>query len=145
MENLNYNFQNNDNYDGRQDSNFQQPTARKIKRGWLVFIIFFTAVLIIAVGIGGYFIFKKPVVAPVGKCGDNICDEFEKTNPSACLEDCKLNANTEINKNSPFGGLPFFSFASPIGEGYPVPKPDDFDFVPTKDLGLKWGRAHYLV
>ena len=47
--------------------------------------------------------------------------------------------------DSPFGGLPFFSFASPIGEGYPAPKPDDFDFKPTKDLGLKWGRAHYLT
>jgi len=46
-------------------------------------------------------------------------------------------------KNSPFGMLPFFSFKEPIGAS--VPDPDQFDFEPTKDLGLKWGRAHYLI
>ncbi|RJQ30809.1 hypothetical protein C4572_03545 [Candidatus Parcubacteria bacterium] len=49
----------------------------------------------------------------------------------------------DISKNSPFGMLPFFSFKEPIGEKSPAP--DQFDFGPTKDLGLKWGRAHYLI
>ena len=116
-----------------------------MKKIILIFVILGLAII----GIGGYFVLKKlaPPSPPVsiGKCGDNVCDALEKANPNACPADCKISANTEINKDSPFGGLPFFSLASPIGEGYPAPKPDDFDFKPTKDLGLKWGRAHYLT
>jgi hypothetical protein len=61
----------------------------------IIFII--ATVVIIGAGVGGYFIFKKPATAPVGKCGDSICDEFEKANPSACPADC-AGKNTENGK-----------------------------------------------
>ena len=115
-------------------------------------ILIIIAAVIVAGGIGGYFIFKKPVslepkppIEQVGKCGDNICDDFEKAHPNACPADCKISANTEINKNSPFGASPFLSFNKSFREDPQPPKPKDFDFKPTKDLGLKWGRAHYLT
>ena len=50
--------------------------------------IIFIVVAMVIVGVGGYFIFKKPVTSPIGQCGDNICDEFEKANPDACPTDC---------------------------------------------------------
>ena len=86
--------------------------------------VIFVFIILIAVGIGAFIILK--ITAPPAP--------FE---PKPPME--------KTSADSPFGGLLFFSLASPIGEGYPAPKPDDFDFKPTKDLGLKWGRAHYLT
>lgn len=173
-------------------------------------IIISFIVLVVTVGIGAYFVFQrpappepKPPLEKLGKCGDNICDEFEKANPNACPDDCAGEENAAdrgayqcpqyvppapsfyencqkqggtvspggkndkgcqmpvqcvlpeesseiikgskiINEDSPFGMLPFFSFSTPLREG-PPPDPAQFDFKPTKDLGLKWGRAHYLI
>lgn len=53
--------------------------------------------VIVTLGISGYFVSKKltpipelkPPTETVGKCGDNVCDEFEKANPSACSSDCR--------------------------------------------------------
>ena len=66
----------------------------KNKGGNKKFVVFiFVAVILVVIGIGGYFVFKKlaPPSPPisVGKCGDNICDEFEKANPNACPSDCR--------------------------------------------------------
>ncbi|MEK7150149.1 MAG: hypothetical protein AAB736_00920 [Patescibacteria group bacterium] len=86
-------------------------------------IVFLIIVAIItAVGIGGYFIFKKPVLIP---------------EPKPMIE--------KISNNSPFGALPFFSFSEPTLKNSAPPGPEKLDFAPTKDLGLKWGRAHYLT
>ena len=94
----------------------------------------------------------------IGTCGNSICDEFEKKNPDACPADCLAIQSSQPFQssfrasapalssylNSPFGMLPFFSFSASLREG-PPPDPEQFDFKPTKDLGLKWGRAHYLI
>lgn len=101
----------------------------------------------VSVSIGIFFILqKRSVPPPVSKCGDNICDEFEKRSPYLCPKDC-VSLPSVFNRSSldsPFGMLPFFSFDKSLREG-PPPKPEHFDFKPTEDLGLKWGRAHYLI
>ena len=51
------------------------------------------ALFIIAAGIGAYFIFQKPTPQPqIGKCGDGVCDEFEKANPNLCPKDSTTTA-----------------------------------------------------
>lgn len=53
------------------------------------------ALFIIAAGMGAYFIFQKPTPQPqIGKCGDGVCDEFERANPNLCLKDCTITAVT---------------------------------------------------
>ena len=61
------------------------------------FIILIIVVAIIAVGIGAFFVFQKPAfsepkmpIAKFGKCGDGICDEKEKNNPTLCPKDCQI-------------------------------------------------------
>ena len=81
MNDINFNNENAD------DLNIAPEKKHNNKKLIIMFII---AVILLTVGIGGYFIFKKPVslepkppVEQVGKCGDSICDVFEKaTNPS---------------------------------------------------------------
>lgn len=34
-------------------------------------------------------VFPQPIEKPAGKCGDGICDEFEKVVLSYCLWECK--------------------------------------------------------
>ncbi|MBI3377972.1 MAG: cellulase family glycosylhydrolase [Nitrospirae bacterium] len=48
-------------------------------------------VLIIATGICAFFVFQKSAFSepPVDRCGDGICDEFEKANPNLCPRDCQ--------------------------------------------------------
>ncbi len=59
-------------------------------------------ILILAAGIGAYFYWEKikeptttaipsatTIPSATGKCGDGICDEFEKANPSLCPQDCE--------------------------------------------------------
>jgi flagellar basal body-associated protein FliL len=58
-------------------------------------IILIIALFIIAAGMGAYFIFQKPTPQPqIGKCGDGVCDEFERANPNLCLKDCTITAVT---------------------------------------------------
>ena len=130
-------------------------------------------------GIGGYFIFKKPTMPappdfrppttsePIGKCGDNICDEFEKANPNACPADCKRqmpssssissDSGCDINKDGkvdsvekeicgqkssskPF--LPATVNESPFG--FHPGNAENYSYI--KDLGAKWSReGYYLV
>lgn len=47
-------------------------------------------ILIAVAGIGAFFVLKKfNPQPPTGKCGDGICDEKEKTNPTLCQKDCR--------------------------------------------------------
>ena len=92
------------------------------------FVIFVFIILIVD-GIGGYFIFKKPVSfepkppfpEQVGRCGDNICDEIEKANPSACPADCGqlISQQSSIsNRDSDFKDTEFiWGTEGQIGEG----------------------------
>ena len=50
-------------------------------------IIPIIVVLIIAAGIGAYFIFQR--ATPEDKCGDGICGTVEKANPNLCPQDCE--------------------------------------------------------
>ena len=65
------------------DINFNNESADNLnivpenKGGNKKLIMFIVVAILVAVGIGGYFIFKKTAVAPIGKCGDNIYDAFE--------------------------------------------------------------------
>ena len=49
-------------------------------------IIPIIVILIIAAGIGAYFVFQKPVPS---KCGDGVCDAKEKANLDLCPRDCQ--------------------------------------------------------
>jgi hypothetical protein len=58
------------------------------------------------ISVGAFFIFKKPTppapkppVELVGKCGDNICDVFEKANPNACPADCAPEKSIESSSS----------------------------------------------
>ena len=92
------NFNNNENTD-----NLNAVPEKKNNNKKLIAFIAIATVFIIAGGIGGYFVFKKPIPpAPfeptpqaeqVGRCGDNICDAFEKANPSSCPSDCKTSSS----------------------------------------------------
>ena len=56
-------------------------------------LISIIVILILAAGIGAYFVLQKP--APelqIDKCGDGVCDEKEK---GICLEDCEKEADSE--------------------------------------------------
>ena len=91
MNDINFNNENAD------DLNIAPDNKHNNKKLIIMFII---AVILLTVGIGGYFIFKKPVppvpLEPkpsfpeqVGQCGDSICDAFEKVNPNVCPADCR--------------------------------------------------------
>lgn len=54
-------------------------------------------------------------------------------------------SQSAIFKESPFGALPFFSFDEPVRSEDYNQGSEHFDFSPTRDLGMKWGRAHYLT
>ena len=83
------------------------------------------AIVIAAAGIGGCFIFNssRPSHSPA-RAGAPALSSYP---------------------DSPFGMLPFFSFSEPMTKKSAPPSPEKFDFKPTKDLGIKWGRAHYLI
>ena len=94
MDNLNFN-----NNQGADNLNI---SPEKKKRGGK--IVVFIVVALIIVGIGGYFVFKnfypsepKPPTGEVGRCGDNICDEFEEKNSNVCPIDC-VGVKTEDGK-----------------------------------------------
>lgn len=51
-------------------------------------IISIIVILVIAAGVGAYFVFQKSFSSPVAKCGDGICQSAEKKK-GTCPEDCK--------------------------------------------------------
>jgi len=52
-------------------------------------IIPIIVIMVIATGIGAYFVLQKPAPEPqTDKCGDGICDDKEKANPNLCPKDC---------------------------------------------------------
>ncbi|TSD04968.1 MAG: hypothetical protein Athens071412_510, partial [Parcubacteria group bacterium Athens0714_12] len=72
-------------------------------------IIPIIAVLILAAGIGISFIFQKPAFPEPqrGKCGDGICDDFEKKNPDLCPQDCKEKITASPTLSVKFQDSPF--------------------------------------
>lgn len=81
----------------------QRVINKNMKKIIIVFII------LVALVIGAFFIFQKPTplepippTGQVGKCGDNICDEFEGANPGACSADCRT---PSLSGPSPAYGL----------------------------------------
>ena len=134
-------------------------------------------VIITTVGIGAFFVFKKPAppaplepqppIEKIGRCGDSICDDFEKANPNACPADCKnkisssssvsSDSECDINKDGkvdsvekeicgqkssskPF--LPATVNESPFG--FHPGNAENYSYI--KDLGAKWSReGNYLI
>ena len=68
--------------------------------------VFLVGLILIIVALAGtiIFIFKQVEksslarrgVIQVGKCGDGICDDFEKKNPNLCPSDCQANNSTAV-------------------------------------------------
>ncbi|MBM2817769.1 MAG: hypothetical protein HW401_359 [Parcubacteria group bacterium] len=72
-------------------------------------VLLIIAAIIVGVGIGGYITFEgriapKPQV-DIGKCGDNVCDLFEKANPNACPKDCLSAQSSESQQSSSISDL----------------------------------------
>lgn len=73
------------------------------------------AILILATGIGAYFVLQKPALpeTQIGRCGDEICDSREQANPNLCPKDCQEIPASLIpssSEDSPFGlQAPFMS------------------------------------
>ena len=122
-------------------------------------------VAVIAVGIGAYFIFQKPAFPELQleKCGDGICDEFEKNNSNVCPKDCvqnnqqeqqqqnqqstqqptttsqqpsasQLKSQEQISQDSPFGFFNPYEILISDPEATTHSKINDY----LKDLGVKW-------
>ena len=131
-------------------------------------------IILIIVGIGGYFIFQKPPqpeprppIEKIGRCGDNICDEFEKANPNACPTDClstqsnqssqtssKTQSSLSSSSSSKSSEKSASSKPSSSSSSAPSYKESPFGFHPgnaenysyIRDLGAKWSReGNYLV
>ncbi|KKT18517.1 MAG: hypothetical protein UW04_C0065G0006 [Parcubacteria group bacterium GW2011_GWB1_43_8] len=105
--------------------------------------------IIAAVGIGGYFIFKKPVslepkppIEKVGRCGDNVCDDFEKSNPLICPIDCAVPNKEKEEKPKEQPHQASASKDSPFG--FHPGNAENYSYI--KDLGAKWSREGiYLI
>lgn len=68
-------------------------------------IISIIVVVIIGAGISAFLVFEKPAlpepkppIAELGKCGDGICDDFEKLKSDLCPKDCQ--STTRSNQPS---------------------------------------------
>lgn len=113
-------------------------------------------ILIAIIGTGGYFIFKKPTAPntpyfkapttePIAKCGDNICDEFERANLGACPMDCNLPEKELPNKveRPKQSERPAQSSNTESPFGFHPGNADNYSYI--KDLGAKWSREGYYL
>lgn len=141
-----------------------------MSNGMKKIILTIIAGIIVAGGIGGYLVFKKlsppepkPPIENIGKCGDNICDEFEKANPNACPADClssqssqssQTSSKAQSSLSSSSSSKKSASSKSSYSSSYPSYKESPFGFHPgnaenysyIKDMGAKWSReGYYLV
>ncbi|MBI3754620.1 MAG: hypothetical protein HY265_00450, partial [Deltaproteobacteria bacterium] len=75
------------------------------------FIIPIIVAVILAAGIGAFFVFQKPAFPEPQKqilpqtqtnklCGDGVCDSAEKANPNLCPKDCKEQTITQPTNQS---------------------------------------------
>ncbi len=98
--------------------------------------------IILAVGIGAYFIFQKPAFPepkpPIGRCGDGICDAFEKANPSLCPKDCKEEPSATTTPSPTV--TPSSYQDSPFGIHDPI-VPEVDSMVDVAAIGAKWVRG----
>ena len=142
------------------------------------FTIFIFIILIVG-GIGAFLIFKKtappapfeqqPPIEKIGRCGDNICDDFEKANPNACPADCLSAQSSRPAQSSSSRSTPTppplssssYSSASKkssssaaVSSSNQATNDSPFGFHPgnaenysyIKDLGAKWSReGNYLI
>jgi hypothetical protein len=92
---------------------------------------------IVAAGIAVCSGFQNPAFSQpqTGKCGDGICDDFEKANPGLCPKDCRRKAPASglEYRDSPFGFHPA-AVVPPMR--YKIRNPFDF----AADIGVKWDR-----
>ena len=72
--------------------------------------------------------------APIGKCGDNVCDNFEKANPFACPKDCLSAGETPVAAEEP-ENISLENEDSPFGFHPAIP------FGMAKDMGAQWTRG----
>jgi len=113
-------------------------------------------IILIAGGIGAFFIFKKltplapfepkpPFQEQVGRCGDNICDAFEKANPNLCPKDCLLPVQSSLpqkttsSERPPVTAKPEYQVSndSPFGIHDPGLLTAENDIA---GIGAKWTR-----
>lgn len=99
-------------------------------------------IVLVVIVIGAFFIFQKPTplepkppIEKVGRCGDNICDEFEKANPNACPTDCLSAQSSQPPQRSSRPATLSSSFDSPFGFHENLDREDYFT-----DIGAKWIR-----
>lgn len=133
--------------------------------------LFFGGLAVVTFGLIAFFVFQKPSLPqqddflalpsseeshqeqpPAGRCGDNICDDFETANPDVCPIDCQEKpASPKPKPNQKSSSSSKTSEAKPkVSVGaYDSP----FGFHPAnaekysyaKDLGAKWSREGVYV
>ncbi|PIR97397.1 MAG: hypothetical protein COT91_01605, partial [Candidatus Doudnabacteria bacterium CG10_big_fil_rev_8_21_14_0_10_41_10] len=92
--------------------------------------------------VGGVLYYSKlPQELSQGKCGDGICDEFEKANPNLCPRDCVSStvpsSSSSISSSRPSSASPKSSSEnSPFG--FHPGNSNNYAF--SKDLGAKWSK-----
>lgn len=71
---------------------------------------------------------------PTGKCGDGICDDFEKAHPDACPLDCQPVKETFVIGEDA-------KDISPVSEDSPFGFHPAVPFEIAKEMGVKWTRG----
>ncbi|PIP24256.1 MAG: hypothetical protein COX35_01705 [Candidatus Nealsonbacteria bacterium CG23_combo_of_CG06-09_8_20_14_all_37_18] len=122
-----------------------------------IILIAIISILIIATGLGVFFVFQKPTLTQTknGKCGDGVCDAKEKSKPKLCPKDCQeIISDTQKNpetkmepsiKTSQKGTSHFIiSIAGFLGNNYE----SSLDYI--KESGAddvrfmsRWGGMHW--
>lgn len=111
------------------------------------FIIPIIAAVIISAGIGVFFIFQKPLFPePIGKCGDGVCDAFERVNPNLCPKDCQQ-IQPPVTQPTPSEQpttqpLAISEEDSPFGSNNPFLSDQTKTSERLKDLGVVWITDH---
>ncbi len=81
-----------------QINNFVDAPKEPLNNNTLKIILTILGIfLVVGIGILAFIFLNNP--EPVGKCGDGICDEFEKQNPQVCPGDCEP-SSTRICMNN---------------------------------------------
>jgi len=105
-----------------------------------------TTFLILILSFGVYFTLTKPLLSQTrGRCGDGICDEFEKRNPDLCPDDCKeetqpvpsVSGGTHQTETS--GSSPYLSeekLFNGVATDFQINSHQSINFL--KDLGINF-------
>jgi hypothetical protein len=80
-----------------QEINKDMDYSKKINKSFLVGLIIVGMIIVIVVLKQEEITFPvKKTITQIGKCGDGICDDFEKNNSNLCPSDCQTNSNPAI-------------------------------------------------